>query len=81
METLKLRKKIIAQFDHILKDEKKLVALEGVLDALAAVDSTSFIPNAHYDMIQESREHYLNGTIDGESWEDLKQHLKSKYGL
>ena len=81
METIKLRKKIIQQFDTIIKDDNKLVALEGVLDALEPFASTSKIPNEHYDTIQESRESYLKGTIDGMTWEEVKQQLISKYGL
>jgi hypothetical protein len=81
METLKLRKKLINQFDQIIQDDEKLVALEGVLDALEVTNANSKIPDAHYDTINESREHYLKGTIKGISWEEVKQNLKSKYGL
>lgn len=81
METLKLRKKLILQFDHIIKDDDKLIALEGVLDALDSKESTSKIPKEHYDVINESREGYLKGEIKGMDWEEVKQNLMSKYGL
>lgn len=81
METLKLRKKLIQQFDQIMKDDDKLVALEGVLDAMYSTDTTSKISDEHYGMINESRQLYLKGDIEGMDWEEVKQNLLSKYGL
>lgn len=84
METLKLRKKLIKQFDAMIKNDDKLTALEGVFDALDALDASeliSKIPNKHYDLISEQREHYLNGAVEGKSWEEIKRNLNSKYGL
>ncbi len=84
METFNLRKKLIQQFDHFIKDDDKLVALEGVLDALDALDSTntsSKIPSEHYDMINESRDLYLKADLPGISWYEVKENLISKYGL
>ncbi len=81
MTTLKLRRKLITQFEDIIKDDDKLVALEGVLDALVANDTTSIIPEEHYNIIKESRVNYLSGDIKGMDWEEAKQNLISKYGL
>lgn len=81
METPKLRKKLIKQFDAIIKNDDKLTALEGVFDALNSSDSVSNVPDEHYDLINESKEQYLNGNIEGKSWEEVKRKLKSKYGL
>ena len=81
MESLKLRKKLILQFDHIIKDDDKLIALEGVLDALDSQNTESNIPKEHYDIIKESRDLYLSGELTGLDWEEIKQNLMSKYGL
>lgn len=81
MENIKLRKKLIKQFDHILQDENKLIAVEGFFDALSAEENNSKVPNSHYDLINESREKYLTGDVQGVSWEELKLQLKSRYGL
>lgn len=81
METLELRKKLVQQFDEIIKNDDKLVALEGVLDALESTNSISIIPDEHYDMINESRELYLKGELGGKEWREVKQNLISKYGL
>ncbi|OBX25332.1 putative addiction module component [Gelidibacter algens] len=81
METIKLRKKLIKQFEVILKDEAKLHALEGLLDALNSGQGLSNVPNAHYDLIHETRKEYLNKDCEGKSWEDVKQSLIVKYGL
>lgn len=81
METLKLRKKLIKQFDTFISDDDKLMALEGVFDALDTNSTNSQIPDDHYNLINESREHYLSGSDQGVDWDDLKQRLISKYGL
>lgn len=81
METLKLRKKFIQQFDMMINNDENLAALAGVFDALVESDSTSEILDEHYDLIYENRERYLNNAIESKSWEEVKEKLKSKYGL
>lgn len=81
MEALNLRRKLIKQFDAMINNDDKLIALEGVFDVLNSPDSISNIPDEHYDRISESRTQYLEGAIQGISWEELKQNLNSKYGL
>ncbi|HUH26666.1 addiction module protein [Gelidibacter sp.] len=81
MDTLSLRRKLIKQFDAMINNDDKLIALEGVFDVLNSSDPISKIPDEHYDIISESREQYLNGRIEGVSWEELKRNLNSKYGI
>ncbi|MEO5789112.1 MAG: addiction module protein [Gelidibacter sp.] len=81
METLKLRRKLIRQFEVMIKNDDKLKALEGVFDALDSSESISKVPDEHYDLISEHREQYWNGAVEGKSWEEVKRSLNSKYGL
>lgn len=81
METLKLRKKLIQQFDPIIKDDEKLVALEGVFDALNTDETISKIPLEHYKKIDEAREKHLKGESESKTWDEVKEIIKSKYRL
>jgi hypothetical protein len=61
METFQLRKKLVQQFDKIIKNDDKLVALEGVLGALEWTNSKSKIPEKH-----------LKGESERNTWEEVK---------
>ena len=39
----------------------------------------SIISDSHYNLVDQEREKYLLGEIQGSSWEEIEQRLKSKY--
>jgi len=82
MKTADLRIKLIESFSRIIKNDNKLNTLEGVFDAInTTTDTTSTVPESHYNLIEEQRNGYISGEIEGRSWETVKRDLKKKYGF
>jgi hypothetical protein len=81
MEKVTLKDKLINQFDNIIEDDSKLLLLDGVFDAIDADENDSEVPKAHYDMLNEKREDYLKDATKSKTWDEVKQHIKSQYGL
>ena len=62
MEGLKLRNKLIKQFNALIEDDSKLMFLDGVFDAIETPEQkTSQIPNEHYNLVEERRQKYHSG--------------------
>lgn len=81
MGVLELRSKLIEQFHLFIQDDSKLVALDGVFDAMNAVESSSPVSEKHYKIVEERRRKYHVGETDGSTWDEVKQKLKEKYGF
>ena len=81
MGKVSLKDKLITQFDSIIEDDSKLVILDGIFDALYADGSDSVVPKAHYHMLNEKREDYFKDATKSKTWDEVKQHIKSQYGL
>ncbi|PQJ80316.1 addiction module protein [Polaribacter porphyrae] len=81
MGALELRNKLTEQFNLFIQDDSKLVALDGIFDAMNVVDSPSLVSEEHYKIVEERRRKYHSGETKGSSWEEVKQSLKSKYGF
>jgi hypothetical protein len=79
METKAIRKKIISDFGKILEDDKKVLILEGVFDAINNEENLSLVPESHYLKVEESREEYLKDKSSAISWEDFEKQLVKKY--
>lgn len=81
MGVLELRNKLIEQFNSIIQDDSKLVALDGVFDAINVVESSSMVSEEHYKTVEERRQRYLAGKTKGITWDEVKLNLKNKYGV
>jgi len=82
MKTADLRIKLIESFGQIIKDDANLNTLEGVFDAInTTVNTTSTVPESHYNLIEELRNSYISGELKSKSWEVVKRDLKKKYGF
>jgi len=81
MGTIELRKKIIERFNLIIQDESMLMVLDGVFDSMNVEETTSLVPDEHYNIVEERRRKYHAGESDGLTWDELKQKLKKKHGF
>ena len=81
MRTAELRSKLIEQFNLVIQDDSKLVALDAIFDSMSTPESDSFVPEAHYKIVEERRRKWLNDKTTGLSWNEVKVQLKQKYYL
>jgi len=81
MATIELRKSLIERFNRIIKDDSKLITLDGVFDSLNETESASVVTDEHYNCIEERREKYLTGETKGKTWDEVKRGIKKKYGF
>lgn len=81
MSAIELRKKIIERFNLIIQDESKLMVLDGVFDSMNVEETTSLVPEEHYNIVEERRRKYHAGESNGLTWDELKQKLKNKHGF
>ena len=81
MGALELRNKLIEQFNLFIQDDSKLLALDGIFDAINTTDSASVVSEEHYKIVEERRSKRLSGETQGLSWEEVKLQLKNKYGF
>lgn len=81
MGALELRSKLIEQFNTFIQDDSKLVALDGVFDAMTIIESPSKVSEEHYKIVEERRSKYHAGETSGATWDEVKQKLKDKYGF
>ena len=81
MGSVELRSKLIEQFNDFIQDDTKLLALDGIFDALKTKDSTSTVPEKHYKIVEERHQKRLAGETSGATWYEVKLQLKKKYGL
>lgn len=81
METLELRKKIIQDFSKFIQDDSKLEILEGVFDCINSENKNSTVSDSHYTVVAESREKFISGIENANSWEEMEQRLNEKYGF
>ncbi len=79
MGTAELRSKLIEQFNLVIQDDSKLVALDGIFDSMSASESDSSVPEEHYEIVEERRRKWLNGDTNGLNWNEVKFQLKQKY--
>lgn len=80
METKIIRQKLITDFSNFIQDDAKLEVLEGVFDAIKNEENTSIVSDEHYLKVEEEREKYRT-TTKINSWEEVEQQLKTKYGF
>lgn len=77
-----LKEKLIEQFNLFIEDESKLLALDGIFDAMNTTKETpSIVPDEHYKIVEQRRRDYLVGQTNGATWQEVKQKLKEKYGF
>lgn len=82
MESVKLRNKLIKQFNALIEDDSKLMYLDGVFDALETPEQkSSQISDEHYNLVEERRQKYHSGESEGTTWEELKDVIKKKHGF
>ncbi len=81
MGTIELRKKIIERFNLIIQDESKLMVLDGIFDSINIEETTSLVPEEHYNIVEERRRKYHAGETSGLTWDEVKQKLKKKHGF
>jgi len=81
MKTLELRNKLVAQFNLFIKDDSKLIVLDGIFDSINVTDSPSPVSEEHYKIVEERRVKRLSDKTKGLSWEKVKPQLKNKYGF
>lgn len=76
-----LRNKLIEQFNLILQDDSRLATLDGIFDAMNAIDSPSSVTEEHYKIVEQRRQNFHTGESKGLSWEEVKLNLRNKYGF
>lgn len=81
MAAIELRKSLIERFNRIIKDDSKLMTLDGVFDSINVVESPSQVSEEHYKIIEERRKKHLSGETKGKSWDDVKSGIRKKYGF
>ncbi|WP_067145786.1 hypothetical protein [Pseudotamlana agarivorans] len=81
MAAIDLRNSLIERFNRIIKDDSKLIALDGIFDAMNFIDSPSLVSEEHYKIVEDSRRKQLGGETKGKSWDDVKSGIKKKYGF
>ncbi|MDB2702429.1 hypothetical protein N9Z01_04950 [Flavobacteriaceae bacterium] len=79
MGTAELRSKLIEQFNLVIQDDAKGLALEGVFDSMSTSESDSSVPEEHYEIVEERRRKWLNGDTNGLNWNEVKVQLKQKH--
>jgi uncharacterized protein (DUF2235 family) len=81
MAAIELRNSLIERFNRIIKDDSKLVTLDGIFDSINIVESPSLVSEEHYKIVEERRRKHLAGETNGKSWDDVKSEIKKKYGF
>lgn len=81
MAAMELRNSLIERFNRIIKDDSKLMTLDGIFDSINIVESPSLVSDEHYKIVEERRRKHLAGETKGKSWDDLKSDIKKKYGF
>ncbi|OBQ56372.1 hypothetical protein JJL45_13930 [Tamlana sp. s12] len=81
MAAIDLRNSLIERFNRIIKDDSKLIALDGIFDAMNVIDSPSLVSEEHYKIVEDRRRKQLAGETKGKSWDDVKSGIKKKYGF
>ena len=79
MGTAELRSKLIEQFNLVIQDDAKRVALEGIFDSMSTSESDSSVPEEQYEIVEERRRKWSNGDTNGLNWNEVKVQLKQKY--
>lgn len=81
MAAIELRNSLIERFNRIIKDDSKLMTLDGIFDSINVIESPSLVSEEHYKIVEERRKKHLAGKTKGQSWDDLKGEIKKKYGF
>lgn len=81
MAAIELRNSLIERFNRIIKDDSKLMTLDGILDSINVKESPSLVPEEHYKIVEERRRKHLTGETKGKNWDDVKSEIKKKYGF
>ncbi len=55
--------------------------LDGIFDAMNAVDSSSSVSEEHYKIVEKRRQKYHAGEMNGLTWKEVKLNLNKKYGF
>lgn len=78
---MELRNSLIERFNRIIKDDSKLLALDGIFDSMNVVESPSIVSDEHYKIVEERRRKHLVGETKGKNWGDVKSEIKKRYGF
>lgn len=81
MGAIELRNSIIERFNKIIKDDSKLMTLDGIFDSMTIEDSPSLVSEEHYKIVEERRRKQVSGETKGKHWEDVRGEIKKKYGF
>lgn len=81
MGAMELRNSLIERFNRIIKDDSKLLALDGIFDSMNVVESPSIVSDEHYKIVEERRRKHLVGETKGKNWGDVKSEIKKRYGF
>ncbi len=83
MEETELRNKLTEKFNLFIKDDSKLMELDGIFDSMETTNAaqTSTVPEEHYKIVEQRRNQFHNGETKGTPWEEVKQRLRGKYGV
>lgn len=81
MGAIELRNSLIERFNRIIKDDSKLMTLDGIFDSMTIEESPSLVSEEHYKIVEERRRKHLSGETKGESWEDVRSEIQKKYGF
>lgn len=81
MAAIELRNSLIERFNRIIKDDSKLMTLDGIFDSINIVESPSLVSEEHYKIVEERRRKHLAAETKGKSWDDVKSEIKKKYGF
>jgi hypothetical protein len=72
---------LIERFNKIIKDDSKLMTLDGIFDSMTIEDSPSLVSEVHYKIVEDRRRKHTSGETKGKSWEDVRGEIKKKYGF
>lgn len=81
MAAIELRNSLIERFNRMIKDDSKLMVLDGIFDSMNDVEYPSLVSEEHYKMVEERRRKHLAGETKGKNWDDVKKGIKNKYGF
>ena len=55
MAAIELRNSLIERFNRIIKDDSKLMILDGIMDSINVIESSSLVSKEHYKIVEERR--------------------------
>lgn len=74
--TTDIKKRIHNFVEHA--DERILKIMNAIVESETG---KTYVPETHYQKLDEDREKYLRGEITSSTWEEVKKRLEKKYGF